>query len=348
MSIKAAVSNADELTLGSGARPVVRAWVLAGLLAAACAPGALAQPAAETPAPEAAALPSISEQLESLRQAARSSTLWLARRVDAWFGRSQPYEEGAQVTDGRLTLSAFHRQDEGSDVDLRFNARFRLPNAERQAYLFIGRDDPRQTVRDAPADLLQQQQLLAARSRERQVLAGVGLTLHDAVDFRLGVGSRLKPYAQARAGQDWAFEQGRTLQLRETLFWTKDELFGATATLRYEHPLNSLQPGLTVRWLNSATLSQRTRPAEWGSSLGAYQAFGGRRLFTVEALASGTARARTGVRMNDIGLLAKWEQPLHTDWLIGELQAGQFWPRRSLPNSPARAWALGASVRLEF
>jgi hypothetical protein len=87
--------------------------------------------------------------IESARSSVRSTAEWLARGVDSWFG-DRPFEEGGSVTDGRLSLSILRRQRENADIDLRFNARFRLPNLEQRIYLFIGRDNPREVIADRP------------------------------------------------------------------------------------------------------------------------------------------------------------------------------------------------------
>ena len=43
------------------------------------------------------------------------------------------------MTHGRLGLRNLWRQDEGWDTNVRFRARFDLPNLRDKAYVFIGR-----------------------------------------------------------------------------------------------------------------------------------------------------------------------------------------------------------------
>ena len=76
--------------------------------------------------------------MEVTRRSVRSTAEWLARGVDSWFG-DKPFEEGGKVTDGRLSVSLLQRHDENTDLSVRFNARFGLPNVEERVYLFIGR-----------------------------------------------------------------------------------------------------------------------------------------------------------------------------------------------------------------
>ncbi len=140
---------------------------------------------------------------ESARDSARSLAAWLARNVDSWFG-DRPFEEGGSVTRGKLTVNVFKRTDQDPDLDVRFDARFKLPNVESSAYLFVGRDDQREAAKDAPQTRSRQQQLLAARTEDSALLAGLGLSLPGDVDFRVGLGSRLKPYIQARYSQSWS------------------------------------------------------------------------------------------------------------------------------------------------
>ena len=295
------------------------------------------------PLPAVPAVPP-AQVLESTRRTVRSTAEWLARSVDSWFG-DKPFEQGGNVTDGRLSLAVFKRQDQQVDVDVRFNAEFRLPNVERFAYVFVGRDDRRDAVRDTPDVLVDQQRLRTSGPLDRSFLAGLGLTVFDAVDFRLGFGSRLKPYLQARVTLPWQLAPGHALQFRETLFWTQADRVGSTTALAYDW---ALAPGMALRWSNAATITQESRNLEWSSSLALSRALPGRQLLTLEALASGEGTRGKGVGRSDLGLLTHWELPLYSNWLFGELVGGHFWPRAERYSERGRAWALGGSLKLRF
>ena len=284
------------------------------------------------------------DALESTRLSVRSTTEWLARGIDSLFG-DKPFAEGGKVTDGRLSIGGFKRDDQRTDIDVRFNANFRLPNIQQNAYLFIGRDDQRNVITDTPDDLSRQQRLLADSRADRSFLAGFGLTLRDLFDLRLGVGPGLKPYAQARYDLPWQIAPRHAIDFRETLFWTRDDRFGSTTALSYDH---AATPTLAVRWLNAATITQVSRNVEWSSSLGAYQSLGGQRQISLEALFNGTGTKGSGVGLSDRGLLVKWQQPVHQDWLFAEIVGGHFWPRRDAASERGRAWAAGASLKMRF
>ena len=317
--------------------------LLAGTACAQTAPPA--QPARPAPPAEHELLsePAI-QAMETTRRGTRDATDWLARRVDSWFG-DRPFEQGGKVTEGRLALELFHRSDQQIKLDVRFSAQFKLPNVERYAYLFIGRDDPRAVIQDTPDAFSRRQQLQASRPGDRSVLAGLGLVLPQGVGLRLGVGAGLKPYVQARYSKPWTLAPGQQLDFRETLFWTAADQFGSTTALTYGY---TLSPTVVLRWLNAATITQQTKNFEWSSGLGVYRAFPQQRLLSLEALLSGTGRSGLGVGASDYGLLAKWEQPLHQDWLLGEILAGHFWPRPDAQSPRGKAWALGANLKMHF
>ena len=295
------------------------------------------------PLPTVPAVPP-AQALESTRRTVRSTAEWLARSVDSWFG-DQPFEHGGGVSDGRLSLAVFKRQDQQADVDVRFNAEFRLPNVERFAYVFVGRDDRRDTVRDTPDDLVDQQRLRSTGPLDRSFLAGLGVTVLDAVDFRLGFGSRLKPYLQARVTLPWQLAPGHALRFRETFFWTQNDRLGATSALAYEW---AVAAGMALRWSTAATVTQESRNLEWSSSLALSRALPGRQLLTLEVLGSGEGTSGKGVGRSDLGLLAHWEVPVYSNWLFGELVGGHFWPRPDRSSQRGRAWALGGSLKLRF
>lgn len=305
---------------------------------------ARAEPTVDPAAEAGSTDPTTQQMVDATRGMARALAEWLARGVDSWFG-DKPFEDGGRVTDGRLSLAVFKRQDDQPDFDLRFSAHFRLPNLEHRAYLFVGRDDLRSTIREKPEVLSSQQRLLAAQPENRSFLAGLGLTLPNSVDVRLGLGARLKPYVQARYTRLWAWGPGQSADFRETVFWSQDERLGSTTALTYQI---ALRQDLALRWLGAATITQTSRNFEWSSSLGTYQSLGGQRLLSFEALVYGTGTSGNGVGRSDIGLLAKWEQPIHGQRLTGEIVGGHFWPRPDSLSPRGRAWAVGGNLKLRF
>ena len=300
------------------------------------APDAVASPDTNAVATEAL--------LETTRRTARSTAEWLARNVDSWFG-NRPFEDGGNVSDGRLSVSVFKRGDASPDVDVRFNARFRLPNIEYQAYLFVGRDDQRGVIQDTPDALRSQQLQRADRPEDRSFLGGLGLSLLDRFDFRLGLSSRLKPYVQARYEKPWALSAEQSIEFRETVFWTSADRFGSTTALSYEL---GLSPTMALRWVNVATITQQSRNFEWSSTVGAYRSFGWQRQLALELIFTGTGTQGAGIGASDRGVLLKWEQPLHKNWLFGEVVGGHFWPRADARSNRTRAWAAGASLKMRF
>jgi hypothetical protein len=308
--------------------------------AAATAPMAPAAPAAP-PAPAASSAASAPGVIDSARAGLRSGTEWLARGVDSWFG-DMPFEQGGRVTDGRLTIGLLEREGDDTRFSLRFNARFRLPNVERRAYLFVGRDNPREVVTDRPGAFSRTDQLLPERDDDRRFFAGIGLDLRDAVDFRLGLRGGLKPYAQLRWRRPWRLDPATEVEARATLFWSLDDRLGATTALSWER---ALSPVLTLRALASGTATQDTNTLEWSGLTGMYRSFGRQRLLSFEGVING--RLDTGGAA-DLGLRVRWEQPLYRDWLIGELTVGHFWPRDDATTERRSAWALGGQLKLRF
>jgi hypothetical protein len=313
------------------ARSSRRWW--AGLLLAACGTGAPAH------ADGGAAL---DEAAETARASVRSATEWLARGIDGWFG-DKPFSAGGQVRDGLLGLGLVTRQRETPDFTLRFSARVRLPNLEDRAFLFVGRDDPREVVSDQPDALSRRQRLLPDNAADRSFFAGLGFQARESLQFRLGLRGGLKPYAHARHERSWALGEADRIDFRETLFWSLDDRFGSTTVLSYEH---AFSPRLGTRWLSSATISQRSRRFEWVSVLSLRRAWDAQRLLSLEALFNG--RESSGVGFTDYGLQLRWEQPLHEDWLLGEVLLGHFRPRPDAQAERRPAWAVGGSLKLRF
>ena len=330
---------------------VTRPSLLTKLLPFVWAVCASAQPTAPTTAPTTArdqpaaarAVPAQDvEAWENTRRSVRSTAEWLARGVDSWFG-DKPFQDGGKVTDGRFSVVLLKRQDESVDLNVRFNARFRLPNLEENTYLFFGRDNQRELIADRPGAFSRQQRLLTETAANQSFFAGLGVALHESVDFRLGFRGGLNPYAQLRYRRPWEWSPVDLVEFRQTLFWSVDDHVGGTTAVSYEHAFSST---LAARWLTAATLTQKVRQVEWSSVVGAYKSLGGQRLLSLEALASG--EEGKGVAVTDYGLQTKWEQPVYKNWLLGEFVVGHFWPRNDALSERGRAWAVGAGLKMQF
>lgn len=280
--------------------------------------------------------------MEKTRESVRSTAEWLARGVDSWFG-DIPFERGGRVTDGILGVGLLRSNVEGDSASVRFNARFRLPNLERRAYAFVGRDNTREVITDTPGELTRQRRLLEERPEDRSFFAGLGVPVIEGVDFRLGFRGGLKPYGQVRYRRPWELANRDLVEFRQTVFWALSEHFGSTTVLSYEHPISST---LALRWLNGATITQVSKNFEWSSVLGTYRSFGGPRLLSLEGLISG--KPGTGVNISDYGLQVRWEQSVHRDWLLGEVTVGHFWPRKDAASERLSGWALGVNAKMRF
>jgi hypothetical protein len=262
--------------------------------------------------------------------------------VDSWFG-DVPFHDGGRVTDGRLEIGVLNRGDEGTHLNVRFNARFRLPNVERLAYAFIGHDNERELVTDTPGALTRQQRLQEDNPQDRTFFAGLGVPLRDAVDFRIGLRGGLKPYTQLRYRRLWHLTTSDVAEFRETVFWTLADHFGSTTALSFDHAVTQT---LAVRWVNAATITQVSKNIEWSSVLGAYKGFDNQRLLSLEALVGG--KQGTGYAVADYGVQVSWEQPVYKDWLLGEAILGHFWPRKDAASPRVQVWAVGGKLKMRF
>lgn len=309
--------------------PEIRiAALLCSLLAASCL-------AAEAPAVSA------TEKLGEARESVRATVEWLARGIDSWFG-DRPFREGGKVTDGVISASTLARQGQGFDTSLHLNARVRLPNLERRVYLFFGRDDQREAVTDTPGALTRKQRLLPEARDQTSLLAGLAVAAEKA-EFRVGVRGGLKPYAQARWREHWDIDAAQRADLRQTFFLTVDDHVGSTTAVSFERVFT---PTLAGRWLTAGTITQVSGKLQWSSSLGLYRALAEQRRLSLEAIVNGGQAP--GVGISDVGLQTRWEQPLHEDWLIGEVLIGHFWPRPDVGSDAIRGWAAGVSVKMLF
>ncbi|MBP7640952.1 hypothetical protein [Thauera phenylacetica] len=300
---------------------------------------AIAQSGSNLPSPEAA---QEQDLLEQSRTQVRGFSVWLGETVNDWFG-DRPFEDGGKVTHGRLGLRNLWRQDEGWDTNVRFRARFDLPNLREKAYVFIGRQNERELLTDQSEAFTREQLLLEERRKEDQTgFAGVGLALRKNLDFRVGVRGGMKFYTQARYRKQWALTEQDRIEFRETIFWNNKDKFGSTTALDYEH---AFTPTLSLHWQNATTISEKTDDFAWGSSLGLFKRFGDDRILSGEMVVTGETGAKENV--DEYGVRMKWTQPVYREWLIGEFIVGHYWPQRE-DRERERAWGVGVNLEMRF
>ena len=309
--------------------------VLIAPVASAAEPGLSPNPVS----PEAAQEEGI---LDTTRSHVRGFSLWLGESVNDWFG-DRPFEDGGKVTNGRLGLRNLWRQDEGWDTNVRFRARFDLPNLRDKAYVFIGRQNERELLTDQSEAFTREQLLLEERRKEDQTgFAGLGVALRKNLDFRVGVRGGLKFYTQARYRKQWALSEQDRIEFRETIFWNNKDKFGSTTALDYEH---AFTPKLSLHWQNATTISEKTDDFAWGSSLGLFRRYGDDRMLSGEMVVTGETGAKENIA--EYGVRMKWTQPVYRDWLIGEFIVGHYWPQRE-DRERDRSWAAGVNLEMRF
>ena len=309
--------------------------VLIATVASAAEPGLSPNPVS----PEAAQEEGI---LDTTRSQVRGFSLWLGESVNDWFG-DRPFTDGGKVSHGRLGLRNLWRQDEGWDTNVRFRARFDLPNLRDKAYVFIGRQNERELLTDQSEAFTREQLLLEERRKEDQTgFAGLGVALRKNLDFRVGVRGGLKFYTQARYRKQWALSEQDRIEFRETIFWNNKDKFGSTTALDYEH---AFTPKLSLHWQNATTISEKTDDFAWGSSLGLFRRYGDDRMLSGEMVVTGETGAKENIA--EYGVRMKWTQPVYRDWLIGEFIVGHYWPQRE-DRERDRSWAAGVNLEMRF
>lgn len=281
--------------------------------------------------------------LDRSRRMLQGVTTWAASGINSWFG-DIPFEDGGRVWNGRFALRTLWRQDDGFDFNVRFSARLDLPNLRDNSYLFFGRENERDLISDQPQPFTRQQQLISENRRDDSTFfVGLGKSIYDAVDFRIGIRGGYKVFTHVRYSHGWELSEQDDINFRQTFFWAASEGFGSTTSLDYEHMFD---PTYAFKWLNSTTISEDTNDFEWSSSVGLHKAFGDRRLLSSEILISG--ETGSSVTVGEYGVRFKWQQPFLRDWLIGELILGHFWPRDDGEEERDRSWALGTGVTMQF
>lgn len=309
--------------------------MLLGYLASGWAAGAAAS---EASSPAEAGIPI----LDRSRAMVHDFTEGVARHVDSWFG-DKPFEQGGKVS-GSIGFKFLGRQHESPDASFRFGAKLDMPNVKDNTYLFFGQENERELLTDQPEPFTRRELLLPEDRRDDQTLfAGIGIALRDYIDFRAGLRSGIKPYAQARYKKAWVTGERNRIDFRETLFWNRKDGVGSTTSLSFGHGFSR---SLAFRWHLAGTISDETDGLAWSNSMGIFKTFGDQRSLSLEALIGGTTAGSDNV--SETGVRAIWKQPVYRDWTLVEVSLGHFWPQGDAKDESRRGWALGVGFEILF
>lgn len=280
---------------------------------------------------------------EDSRAQVREATEWVARGIDSWFG-DKPFEQGGRVSNGRIRMRLVWREHDRADAHVRFRVKLRLPNLEERADFFIGSENEKDLVRSRPDTLMDQKRVFRESKKDDETLfAGMRLRFFDHVSFHMGLRDLYKPYLKLRYEQEWTFAEKCRLFFQETPYWALNDGLGETTVLEFEHALTS---DLSLRWLNSGTLSEEDDGLDWYSSIGLHRRFEGNRQLSGEFLLDGETGAPVAVA--DYGILMKWRQPVWREWLFGEVTAGHYWHREKPEADRESQWAFGLGLQMNF
>lgn len=305
-----------------------------------------AQPLADNPCVRRRSLSdtAIDETRRLLAETLCRATLWF----DSLFGADE-HPDAARNARGRVELSLWNSDYEGTRFGGRFSARVDLPNLQERLNAFVGRDDPEDFVED-------RREGAAIRSRVHQFqqheswLAGFGYSLpgHYRQRFDVRVGTRLstapKLFVQGRWRRNIEVGDATLWHLRQTVFWTNRDGFGTTSTLQFDRVLT---PTMLLRMAGVGTISERAEGLDWRSHLLLFLSLSAPHAVALEGFARGETRAEVPLR--EYGGRVIYRRTLQQrEWLFGEVFLGYSWPRRFLPEEREGSLTVGLGIELLF
>ncbi len=288
--------------------------------------------------------PLIDDAHRKLYETLCGAALWF----DGLFGeRNEATVASARGVSGRLEISGLSSEYEGSKFRMRGNVRFDFPNLDKRWNAFIGRDEPDDFIRDRTEGLALRSQFLDFADENRW-LAGLGYSLpgtyKQRTDFRIGgkLGSEPEIFVQGRFRRNWLINDRNLFHLRETVFWTNRDGFGATTSFDFDHVVKRT---MLLRWGNIGTVSEATDGLEWRSALLLYQSLHNAKALAYEVFIRGESAWE--VPLKEWGVRGVYRQPLmRRDWLAGEFVLGYSWPRFELEDEREGSLTVGLGLEI--
>ena len=243
---------------------------------------------------------------------------------DGFFG-NQRSEDERNRTGGLLGLNLRWSEHDALEPQLRFRARFHLPNLSRRLKLFVGHQTEDEYLRDSREESVAN---TMARNEDYDWVVGLGGATSSLKPsrFRFNVGVRLNfPLQVYGKGQyRWLFPLGRRRlgRFRQTVFWRNLDGFGTTTNLDLEQHFES--PFL-LRWEGSGTISEISQGVEWFTALTLYQELTADLAMRYHTWVRGATDAP--VTTGEYGVEVLLRKRMFRPWFFGQVGSGISWIR---------------------
>jgi hypothetical protein len=267
--------------------------------------------------------------------------------IDGFFGESR-YDRETGETYGRIGVSTFWDERDGSDTDVRFRARFAFPAMRERGDILIGRGDEQELIEERTTFDEDAQAASTTTDGENSLYVGFGfrgLQKDDrGLDYSVGLRLRSSPevFAKTSYRREWQIGANSLFKIRPIIYWRSDEGVGSTLNLEYDYLINK---SMLYRFSNFANVSEdkEVEGVAWGSAMSFYQVLSRRRALTYSIFASGETKA--DVELQNYGFEFRYRQRILRKWLFIEYLGRVSWPREFLLEK--RETNFGAGIKLE-
>lgn len=261
-------------------------------------------------------------------------------------------EEGnvlaARRSRGRAELSYYHSEFGGSEFRVRMKVRVELPVLKERLSAFVGLDDDEEFIQGRSEGFALRSEFPTLNDDD-DWLAGLGYSFPGSQNFRseFRVGARgitdTEVFIQNRFQYLPYADHNDVLTLREILFWTNEEGFGATTGFDWMHVLHD---DLLARWDNVGTVSEERLGLDWRSAALLYVQTGDNRGVAFQAFIRGETRHPVPIR--EYGLRIIHRLPMLGERLFLELITGYTWPQIDPAAEREGSFGFGAGLEMPF
>ena len=267
------------------------------------------------------------------------------RNIDSWFGDSQQFD--SRNFGGKLILGFRQDEETGFDPKLRIRLDAKLPNASQKLNTFIGRTDDQAFIRDKQLSGIDS---LAndLSNEDAKWLIGLGYRNPNERGFDTSIGAKfssgLKPYVKLRYRyfKEW---QQASAGFTQTLFWEKEDGYGTTTNLIYDHQLNQ---DYLATFAAEATILKDTEFWENVASSTLFKKIAPQTGIALRTYIKHQSGNSSIVDVPEYGVSISYQKPFLKPWLILNTRLENRWVHDE-NDEPRESYAkLGVQLEMEF
>ncbi len=270
--------------------------------------------------PAGTGMNAIESELDYYHNAISLHVVQFANRLDEFFADDRILEESDETL-VKVTSSVNITEGRNPTFRISLRGRLALPHLENRLQIFV---DSLGADRDLSEDLSTTPE---TTEEDKSLFTGMRFMARETRRSRVSLDGGLRwrggpvPFARIRGRRNFVMDPW-LMRITQSVFWFEDRGFGETTRVDFDRWMHE---NLFFRSSSSATWSEASDGVEFDQKLSLFQSVTYSKAVGISINALGHTHPSTVI--DEYGLIWRYRQRMHRDWLFVEAAPGLIFPR---------------------